>query len=261
MEQTKDLLWTALETGGPFYFLRFGDGDLFLIDGEDREMHHINSPELRRDLTESICIEGPGFYKASIVNTHKDSSGSFHCFVPRNMKHDVKKGQLRMKRVNRDLRRIQEMICGDSTFYHLHVFQHVFEHEITWFNSWLKMLEGKKVLFIAGDKLCGSPLVKKMYNVKTEIAFPGTNDAYYHFDEFLPEIMKQVPEHDVIIPVIGMATRVLGKILYTSGYEDKIFIDIGVITDALSGVRDRYWSRRMKDEGIIDKYKEINHAL
>ena len=100
-----------------------------------------------------------------------------------------------------------------------------------------------------------------MYNVKTEIAFPGTNDAYYHFDEFLPEIMKQVPEHDVIIPVIGMATRVLGKVLYTSGYKDKIFIDIGVITDALSGVRDRYWSRRMKDEGIIDKYKEINDAL
>lgn len=254
-EQTKELLWNALESGDPCYFLRFGDGDMQLMDDWEREKHHINSPELRDDLIESLCFEAPNYYKASRAGRFGDGLGSYNAFVPKSIPLKSRRGQRIMFKTDRYLNKIQYELCPDGTYYHLHIFQYLFEHESDWLKSWLKLLANKRVLLIAGDKICESPLVKELYNVETAIAFPGTDGAYYHLDEFLPEIMRQVPEHDVILPVIGLATRVLGRLLYTAGYADKILIDIGVITTVLAGIVDRGWTRRAIEAGSLDAYK------
>ena len=118
------------------------------------------------------------------------------------------------------------------------------------------MTRDKKVLFLAGEPLCGKSLIHKALNVNEEISFEGLSDSYYSLHHFMDTILEAVDRHDIILPVLGMGSRVLAKRLWKLGLE-KTVLDLGVTVDALARADHRGWTRRMIKDGFVDKFEEI----
>jgi hypothetical protein len=245
-EETKKVLWNKLQNKENFFFVRFGDGDLHLMSGHPGEQRHKNSPELQKELIEAISIEDSRFLKASTAYSYNDGTNSYFWI----------NGEENKRRFDLNLIKIQERFSPSKQLYHALAIQHSFEVDIKWVINWLKFLKDRKVLLIAGDALCGKELVKKAYNINKEISFPGTTDAYYHLSEKMDEIREAVAVHDVVIPVIGMATRVVAKRLFKEFAYSKTLIDMGVTTDALAEVPHRGWTQTIIDRGLVEKCKE-----
>lgn len=228
-----------------FYFLRFGDGDLHLMIGHAKEQRHKNSPELRKELLESIMIKDPKYILSDTAGSCGDGSGSYFWIDPR-----------QQQSFDNNLKVIRNRLRPAEKFYHALVFQHQIKHNPEWFISFCrKAFHGKKVLFIAGEPLCGKKLVQKVFNVSEEIAFPGLSDAYYYLNKGMNKILRAAENCDVIIPVIGMASRVLSKRLWNMGIR-KTVIDVGVSVDALANATHRGWTRKFVKSGGLDPYRK-----
>lgn len=245
VEMTKEALWSGLKNKENFFFLRYGDGDLNLMNGLPGEQRHKNSSSLKKELIESFLIDDSRYWQASTAFSYNDGTDSYFWIAS-----DKEKMAF-----DRNLQRIQNKFRPNKIFYHTLAIQYLFEKETEWFIDWLKFLKDRKVLLIAGDALCGKKLVQRAYNISTEISFPGTKNAYYSLPEKMDKINKEVERHDVIIPVIGMATRVLGKRLFKNFAGQKTLIDMGVTTDALAEATHRGWTKIMIDKGIVEKCK------
>jgi hypothetical protein len=227
------------------YFLRFGDGDLNLIRGHKFEQRHKNSRELMTELTEAFCINDERYIISTTAGSLNDGSGSYHWL----------KGKDK-KKLDLELRRISERIRPGETFDHALVFQFAFENNPKWLIKFIKdVLHDKKVLLVAGDPLCKSELVKKVFNVSRIVEFPGLSDAYYHLNRKMYEITEKIKGMDVVLPTIGMASRVLAKRLWECKYEISL-IDFGVIVDALANAQHRGWTKRVIDKGAVNVYKK-----
>lgn len=247
VEKTKIVIYDRLKSEEDFSFVRFGDGDLHLIDGHGSEQRHRNSPALRKELKGALLIDDPRFIQSSTALSYNDGSNSYFWI----------KDEKTKKAFDLDLYKTQSRVIPGRELYHALAIQHAFENDPEWFVEWVSFLKDRKVLLVAGDALCGSKLVTAAFNVATEISFPGTTDAYYHLDDKMDEIYEESQKHDVIIPVIGMATRVLAKRLFVLFEGNKTVLDIGVTMDALAEAAHRGWTQTVIDKGIVNKYKGI----
>ena len=241
--ETKNKLDSLLEEKY-FYFLRFGDGDLTLIEGASSEQRHKNSPQLQQELTEALKIFNANYIVSSTAGAYNDSSGAYFWINDDRVKLQL---DYRLRNIWSKFR---------STSYHALIFQHTLEFDQAWLISFLKNLtKDKKVLFIAGDDLCGKELVHKALNINEEIAFSGLSNSYYILDSHMDSIIKAVKEHDIILPVLGMGTRVLAKRLWNME-TNKTVVDLGVMIDALARASHRGWTKRMIEQGFVDKFEE-----
>lgn len=246
VKETAKKLDELVEDDKPFYFVRFGDGDLHLMIGHSHEQRHKNSGELQKELTEALVIKDDRYVVSDTAGSFNDGSGSYW-WVPKSTQQAM----------DNDLKRIRNHFRPNESFYHALVFQYQIKHNPDWFiNFCRKAFHGKKVLFLAGDALCEQKLVRKTFNVNEEIVFPGLSDAYYHLDKGMNVILEAVERNDVVLPVIGMASRVLAKRLWENGYRNKYLIDVGVSVDALACADHRGWTKKFIEAGGLQPYKE-----
>lgn len=228
-----------------FYFNRFGDGDLTLIAGASSEQRHSNSPRLKRELVEAFSVRNKKYLIATSAGTYDDGSGSFFW-----MKTENEKAQM-----SNYLQRIVDTYRPTETFCHTLFFQYMLENDKDWFNSFANFIREKKVLLIAGEPICDSQFVTDFFGVDYKIPFP-LKEAYYQLEDKWVEIVDHARRSEVILPVIGMATRVVAKRLWKMKAR-RFVIDIGVSMDALSEATHRAWTKRIVDEGIIEEYKKL----
>jgi len=254
IEQTSNHLDTLINGGSPFYFVRFGDGDLTLIQGAPNEQRHRNSVKLRQELREALQIFDLNYVVASTAGSFEDGSGSYF-WIKNRVQQQILDGQLR---------HIWKLLRGNpDEGYHALIFQYAFEHKLEWFVKFIDtMFYDKKVLLVAGEPLCNSNLIEKMFNIKHTVSFTGVDNAYYALDRKMEEILDKLQTCDIILPVIGMATRVLAKRLWKDhNIRNKSLIDIGVTMDALAEAPHRGWTQRVINEGVIEKYKKYYEVL
>lgn len=227
------------------YFIRFGDGDLGLIKGHKFEQRHVNSKELMKELREAFRIDDERYLISTTAGSYNDGSGSYHWLNKKDKRS-----------LDRELIYISDKLRPNAKFDHALVFQFAFEYNQEWFIKFVKEnLHDKKVLLIGGSPLCHSELVNKVFNVRRIVEFPGVKNAYYHLDKKMYEITKAVENMDVVIPIIGMASRVLAKRLWMCNTEVSL-IDFGVVVDALAEADHRGWTRKVIKKGIVDSYKK-----
>ena len=244
INKTKNTLQKAFNDYNYFTFIRIGDGDLILMKGQSKEQRHKNSPELKKELKESVEIVNEKYIVSSTAGTFEDGSGSYF-WLPNKLRKSMD------STVTSNLKKFRP----SGTEYHALVFQYCFEHEPEWFVEFFrKNLKDKKVLFIGGQPLCNKDLVNKVFNVSDTISFPGVSNAYYELDKKMDLINKKAEKSDVIIPCIGMATRVLAKRFWKQNNK-KIVLDVGVAVDALAEAKHRGWTRRMVNKGFVGRIK------
>jgi len=216
-------------------FLRFGDGDLILMNGQENESLHDNSPELQKELTEAFTHNEEGYFVSSVAGQINEGR--------------MQKGLFAAPEYSEQLLEIVNRFRPDETLDNANALGYMSVFEPDWFVDFLRAsVHGRKVLFVGGKDLCTSGLVRRVFNVQTFFPLPMSN-AYYEIQNRVDEIKELTKTHDMIICAAGMATRVLAKRLWTQGFRTD-FIDIGSIADALAGITSRSWMRMISGDYI-----------
>lgn len=212
----------------PVCYVRYGDGDLLLMSGEERESFHKNSPELQESLIKAFSHKEEGYLVSSVAGMTNEGR--------------MRPGLFARHEWDDKIRDVVEKYRPDEVLDNAIALSYKSVFEVNWFVDFLiKCIHGKKVLFVGGENLCNSALLKNTLNVNTFVSLP-MSDAFYALNDKFEEIKRLSQEHDILICAAGMATRVLAHRLW----ERKVridFIDIGSIADALAGIETRTWIR------------------
>lgn len=227
-EDTLQIITEGMERSGPLYFSRFGDGDMFLIDGNKKERFHDNSIGLQMELTQAIRCKGDGYLKgASVGYPHEDgmADGVFAPFG-----------------YNEDLIRIVGKNCpGEIVWLNPIVFHYMFVFKREKLNTWIREYIWNEDKCFVGS--CSKDAMEEFFGpIKIYIQVPERN-AYSTIDQWYPEVVKATKECDILLPCAGMATRVINKRLFYSGVDIKS-LDIGSLVDALDKKNTRTWIRK-----------------
>lgn len=244
VHDTADKIRDRLKEGKPTAYIRFGDGELLFMSQDIKEggMHKCSS-KLSKDLIKSFKyadLKTMGYFvssSAGIINEGRMRKGVFGAF-----ESDEK------------LIEIVNKYRPDETLdnYIALAYKSVFEPQ--WFVDFLKeCVHGKRVLFIGGEVLCESPMIKRAFDVDTFIPLP-MRDAYYALNkDKMKEIEVASQQHDIIICAAGMCANVICHRLWSKGFRTD-FLDIGSIADALVGIGSRTWIR-VVGEDYINNYR------
>lgn len=240
IDETCNNIESKFNKNNPFYYVRFGDGELLLMNGHKSFTHQKNNENLQKELIESFKINEKNYLVSSaagITNEKRMRSGLFGSFE-----------------YNEELIKIYEKYRYglNSENYIALTYKSVFEP--LWFMNFLdKYIRNKKSLFIGNKESINNKLVKDVFNFNNYVEFPDKN-AYEKLDEKYEEIKEKINNNELIICAIGVTTEVLAKRLWNDGYKDKYFIDIGSIIDALMEKETRTWIKLVKND-YINNYK------
>lgn len=226
---TYHILIEKLKNNDRVYYSRFGDGDIFIMKGKGESMHNF-SPELQKELTESILIDDSNYIKGVAVNYPKEEGMYNGVFEPFGYNDEL------AYFLKNDLNFSDETIFESAiTFHYLSIFKP--EMMVYFLDNFIRK---KKKMFVGSiEKNVIESLIGKVdYYVKV----PEKN-AYYEIDKWYEQVLENIDNCEVLIPAAGMATRVLNKRLWDLG---KVIhsIDIGSIVDAVSNLSTRTWIRK-----------------
>lgn len=231
-EDTLEDLRRRFVSGDPFFYMRFGDADLFFIDDPNfsKNRRHDPVPGLGKELKEAFMIEHPDYLVGCVAN-----------------------GKV-FKRYDDKLRAIADNFHEGRTYCSAVAFHTMYVNEPEKFVSFVKeCFQDKRVLLVGGHSICRNPLVRKVLNVTATIELTDRN-AYQQLDKQMNRIEKNVPKFDIIISALGQATRVLAKRLWVAGHRDIQYFDVGSTVDALAERPLRSWIRRHADK--VEFYKK-----
>lgn len=228
-KSTHDTITTlsqALRSSERIFFSRFGDGDVFIMDGKN-QANHVYSDALKDEMIDSFKIEHPQFLKALSVNYPKEENMCRGCFAP-----------FQTNEYLADV--VQSVLASVSTnvFENPVVFHYLSIFHPDRMNAFLdEFIRGKRILFIGATqpKIIEKVLGTGVLHVETPI-----KNAYHSIDEWWPQVVENIDKVDIVIPSAGMASRVINKRLWN--VEANVHsIDIGSIFDAVSGKKTRTW--------------------
>lgn len=231
------------------FFSRFGDGDIFIMDGKDQQNHHC-SPELQKEMLEAVKIEHPLYLKAIGANHPREKFMSRGCFAPFPINDYLVEV----------LERVHEKEAAEP-FENAVVFHYVTAFRSELMNDFLdEFIRNRKVLYIGGLE---KEVIEKVTGPDLETVKTPMKDAYHSIKSWWPEVLKRLDKAEVIIPSAGMASRVINKRLWKLGI-DKHSIDIGSLFDAISGKKTRKWIKllghRMQSI-VLPEYKSDSPVI
>lgn len=241
-QETADQLEKLIKSGERFAFVRFGDGEILLMDGwKGKERQHFNSPELQKEMQEAFSVADENFMMAMTGEREEDDTliespayrGLFGRFDP---KHNKTVDDLIEKYKKRD------------TYWTVNTLPYLAVYRPTRFVQLMKALKNKKVAFVGPRHLMLNSNIKKAYNVSTWISAPA-KQAYYELDHIEKNVRSV--DADIVLIALGCASNILQKRLWKD-YKAST-IDTGSISDALAGnFQKRGW--------MMPAIKEIQHV-
>ena len=231
--ETYDLLCNHLDKNKKVYYSRFGDGDIFIMDGR-QESYHTWSDKLQEELIESITIDNENYIIGVAVNYPKENGMYTGVFEP--FRYNKELENFLIKKFNFDKNKSFESAL---TFHYLSVFNP--DKVINFLNKYIRP---KKKMFVGSIEK--ESIEKLIGNIDYYVRIPDRN-AYYTIDEWYPNILENIDNCEVLIPAAGMATRVINKRLWKL---DKNIhsIDLGSIVDAAVNKPTRTWIRKEGDK-------------
>ncbi len=221
-----DHLCARMDASEKVYFLRYGDGEVRAMMGEDCPWFK-TSEGLVKELNESFVIDHPDYLLALGINMPFEPGMSKGVFAPYN-DNDELEGFLLEK----------GLIKPDKTFENQIFFHYlsVFDSELM-FNFFEKYIRPKRKVFIGCTP---KDTAEKLYgHIDYYINIPPKN-AYDSIDSWWPELLSSISSVDLVIPSAGAASNVIGKRLWELDKRVHV-IDVGSIIDAVEGNTTRKW--------------------
>ena len=202
----------------PFYFVRFGDADMFFIDDpkfNQNRRHQPKTPKFSEELAEAFSIDDPRYMIALAAS-----------------------GWTKGK--DRTIIRIASAFWRRREFWNAVALHGAFLSDLAGFEDFVGAFKDRDVCMVGGKTPCGSELVRKVFNVREVVSFPDTN-AYDVLDGKMDEVRAVVGRHRTVVSALGQATRILAKRLWKEGIRNLQYFDVGSTVDALAGVQTRGW--------------------
>jgi hypothetical protein len=211
-------------------YMRFGDGDIFLMLGRDDMLHKANE-KMAKEMKEAMKIRKGVIHKG--YPFHSQLLG-----YEQGMEVDM--------HLVSDVDALK-FLAATYSFIDIHnVYTSFALHYLATFNQescvlFLRFLRSTNPIFV-GNKNLDPELLKKLFS-ETHIKTPVSN-SYLEIDriekELIQELDKKKDEFQVIVLAMGCPGRILQKRILKKGYNVYLF-DFGSLLDALNNDNTRLW--------------------
>lgn len=211
------------------FYLRFGDGDLLVMDGGNDKFNK-HSKELQQKLTEAFQIQQPNYIKGLAVNYPLEKGMQPGLFAP--------------FEYNEKLAGIVKKHSKERNFYNPVVFQYLYVFDKARFDQFFSSLSNRKVIFVGSVQ---KEVIEKLISntVFIHIETPSS-DSFNEFDRISEELLYALQDlanyelPPLVICACGLTTRALARYLITLGLPF-VFLDIGSVVDAAANNPTRKW--------------------
>lgn len=245
-EETLDIIKKAIESKKAGAYLRFGDGDVLLMMGENDCLHDVNS-SLSQEMSEAFKIQGDYIHKSLPINSN--------IFGFENKMTDG-------LNLVRDIDALKYLSVTYKDINLKQIFSTVALHHLSTINSayciaFLKFLKSKNPVFV-GNHNIDKNIVDKLFGT-IHIKTPSSN-SYNEIDRIeheLIDILDQLNDFKVIVVAMGCPGRVLQKRIINKGYNVYLF-DFGSLLDAFNGEQTRAWVRLT---GGVNSYMDLLNKI
>lgn len=224
-------------------YIRFGDGDVFLLKNIGKHRNQKFNKELLKEMNEAISLNGERVIKSLAINSEAFGIEEFMEYGI----HQVPNHQA------------EKLLCNSYEFFiGNEIYSPVALHYQIVYNKryatdFLRMLRDFQPIFVGSEK--NSPEVIKSLLDTTDIVRTSHRDTYDKIDEIENEIMellnKRNSKYDVVIFSCGATAKSLIKRLYLN-YDKPVFLfDMGSVIDLFHGRMQWTW---VKKSGIDVSY-------
>ncbi|HNP23907.1 MAG TPA: hypothetical protein PKM63_19755 [Panacibacter sp.] len=218
----------CMQTGA---YMRFGDGDVYLLKNKSEAYQEAND-RLAAEMKEAFLLSDDGVMKALAIHSerfgHEPGMHPGHHLVPDGPAADL-------------ARSVYPWFTGLPVFspVALHYTATAFPERA---NRFLKLLKAHALLFIGNESVPAEKLMQ-LFGAVPHIKTPSRN-AYYAMDRIEQETVLQLEQlsrpFGVLVVAMGCSGRVLMKRLYHRGYPVFLF-DFGSLLDGICGWETRTW--------------------
>jgi hypothetical protein len=211
-------------------YMRFGDGDIFLMLGKDDILHQ-SDKKMAKEMRQAISFRADNIHKAFPL--HSNLFG-------------YEQGMTQNMHLVSDTEALRFLSVTNSFIDLKNIYTPVALHYLATFNQescvlFLRFLRNTNPIFV-GNKNLAPELLRKLFS-ETHIKTPITN-SYLEIDriekELIQELDKKKNEFQVIVVAMGCPGRILQKRILKKGYRVYLF-DFGSLLDALNNDNTRLW--------------------
>lgn len=234
IQPTRQTLWEiekCIEAKKFGAYLRFGDGDVFLLNSQNDSFQMVNQ-NLTAEMQEAFALKGLNLFKTLPI--HSDLHGFEEGMFLGNHKNE-----------NSFSKKILDI--SHPYFIGEKIYSHVALHylactEVQRANSFLKILKSHTRLFI-GNKNLNEKVIFRLFGNVPHIKTPERN-SYDEIDRVYNEALDHISKIEgffVICIGMGCSGRILMKRLLKSGYTSFFLFDFGSLLDGMNGEDSRTW--------------------
>lgn len=212
-------------------YLRFGDGDVNLLNGQD-ELFQKSSHKLAMEMQETFDLRGNNILKGLPLNSPR-FSGVYPGMRPGvHASDDAWSENL--------LSRCYPYFIGYKIYSSVALaYISVFNQDLA--IKFLRHLRLTNPIFVGNEKT-PPDLIYKLFDTKIHVKTPS-QDSFSAIDQVENSLrgeLEKKTEFQVVVLAMGCSGRILQKRIYNAGYNVFLF-DFGSLLDALCGWNTRAW--------------------
>ena len=227
---TLDVILHSIETEKAGLYLRFGDGDVFLMMNQS-DMFQKNNLTLSREMEDAFSITGEGVIKCLAIHSEQFGYDPGMYFGNHKVPDDYA---------------ITLLTRTFKYFISQRIYSPVALHFIASeapnvANNFLKKLKDKTKIFVGNENIC-KEIRDLLFGTSVYIRTPEVN-AYNDIDRIESEVNEVLDEDDnfkVICVAMGCSGRILMSRIWTK-YKNIFIFDFGSLLDGISGNNSRTW--------------------
>ncbi len=228
--ETLDIIHTTIKENKKGAYVRFGDGDVFLLTGSN-DIYQTSSKELSTEMEETFKLKGDYIFKS--LSIHSNLYGKEDKMIEGN--HLVNNGL-----ANRLLYNTFQYFVGHKIYSPV-ALHYCASYKPMIANSFLKTLKKKTILFIGNEEI-PEDIVHLLFGDAKHIKTPSKN-AYSYIDRVendSNDYLTKNKKYGVVVIAMGCSGRPLTKRLINKNYNIFIF-DFGSLLDGIIGFNSRPW--------------------
>lgn len=227
--KTLDDIKAAIDKKQSGAFMRFGDGDIFLMLGKDDLLHKANK-KMALEMKEAINLKGEYVHKA---------------FPIQSKLFGYEEGMKENMHLVYDSQAIKFLAATYRYVDVKNIYSPVALHYLATFNqdicvNFLRFLRSTNPVFVGNQNIQGN-LIKKLFG-DVHIKTPSDN-SYLEIDRIEKElinVLKRTNEFQVVVIAMGCAGRILQKRILKKRFNVYLF-DFGSLLDAFNNDNTRIW--------------------
>jgi hypothetical protein len=246
---TLDSIKQAINNKITGVYLRFGDGDVNLMEGKD-DLLQKNNKLLSIEMSEAFSLSGPGIFKCLPIHSKKYGVMPFMC-------PGIHEGD--NKWVENILKRTSRFFIG-NLIYSPVALSYITAYDTDYAIEFYKFIKKQNLIFV-GNESIDEKVLNKLFGKILHIKTPE-NNSFYEINRIENELSKYLESNNkytVVIIAMGCSGRILEKRIINKKFNCFMF-DFGSTIDIFCNKKTRAWmdiDENIKKDHFINLLEKI----